>query len=65
MRRQASQGIEPWAWWDFAATATYERTGRFNEVKLSGDAKIEDGCLVLGENKASMIAAKDAGSPLS
>jgi len=50
-------GLTPWAWWDFATTGTYERTGRFNEVKLSGDAAIEGGCLVLGESKATMIAS--------
>ena len=49
--------LTPWAWWDFSTTGTYERTGRFNEVKLSGNATIQDGCLVLGENKATMIAA--------
>ena len=53
-------GLRPWAWWDFSTTGTYERTGRFNEVKLSGDATIQDGCLVLGENKATMIAASSA-----
>ncbi len=51
------EGVEPWAWWDFSATGTYERTGRFNEIKLGGDATLEDGCLVLGEDDASMIAA--------
>ncbi|NQT38694.1 MAG: LamG domain-containing protein, partial [Planctomycetes bacterium] len=42
--------LQPWAWWDFGKTGTYEKTGRFNEVKLGGDATIEDGCLVLGED---------------
>ncbi|MBN2476003.1 MAG: GH32 C-terminal domain-containing protein [Pirellulales bacterium] len=50
-------GLAPWAWWDFATTGTYERTGRFNEIKLSGDATIADGCLVLGADRATMIAA--------
>ncbi|NQT86580.1 hypothetical protein HQ560_07445, partial [bacterium] len=55
------EGIAPWAWWDFAATGTYERTGRFNEVRLSVDATLEGGCLVLGGNKATMIAASNRG----
>ncbi len=49
----------PWAWWHFGETGTYERTGRFNEVKLSGDASVEDGCLVLGVDQASMIASSN------
>ena len=49
-------GVDPWAWWDFATTGTYDKAGRFNQVKLSGDARIEDGCLVLGENRATMLA---------
>ena len=48
--------IEPWAWWDFSRTGTYDRTGRFNEVKLSGGARIEDGCLVLDDEKPVMLA---------
>jgi len=56
-------GIAPWAWWDFATTGTYERTGRFNEVKLRGDAAVEGGCLVLGENKAAMIASHTPADP--
>jgi len=55
------EGIAPWAWWDFGKTGTYERTGRFNEVKLGGETAIEDGCLVLGEGKALMIASSDRG----
>jgi beta-fructofuranosidase len=51
--------VTPWAWWHFGETGTYERTGRFNEVKLSGDASVEDGCLVLGEDRASMIASSN------
>ena len=48
--------IEPWAWWDFAATGTYDRAGRFNQVKLSGGARIEDGCLVLEGDRPAMLA---------
>ena len=55
-------GIAPWAWWDFGKTGTYEKTGRFNEIKLAGDATIEEGCLVLGEEKASMTASQSGSS---
>ncbi|MBM3323434.1 MFS transporter, partial [candidate division WOR-3 bacterium] len=48
--------IEPWAWWDFAATGTYDRAGRFNQIKLSGGARIEDGCLVLEGDRRAMLA---------
>jgi len=56
---EAVDGVEPWAWWDFATTGTYDRTGRFNQVKLSGDVKIEDGSLVLAGNRAAMLATID------
>ena len=48
--------VEPWAWWDFATTGTYDKTGRFNQVKLTGGAKIEDGCLVLSGTRPAMLA---------
>lgn len=51
---QPSAGLEPWAWWDFSSTGTYDRAGRFNQVRLSGGARIEDGCLVL-EGKSPMM----------
>jgi len=35
-----AQGVELWAWWDFADTGTYDKAGRFNQVKVSGGAKI-------------------------
>ncbi len=53
------KGVEPWAWWDFATTGTYDKTGRFNQVKVSGGAKIEDGCLVLDGSKPLMLATID------
>jgi beta-fructofuranosidase len=52
-------GIEPWAWWDFATTGTYDKAGRFNRVKLSGGARIEDGCLVLNGTRPTMLALID------
>ena len=52
-------GVRPWAWWDFATTGTYDKAGRFNQIKLSGDTRIEDGCLVLDGNRATMLATID------
>lgn len=34
-----------WAWWDFSAAGSYEKTGRFNNVALFGGARIVDGTL--------------------
>jgi beta-fructofuranosidase len=48
--------VEPWAWWDFAATGTYDRAGRFNQLRLSGGARIEGGCLVLEGDRPAMLA---------
>lgn len=56
---QPIEGIEPWAWWDFSTTGTYDRAGRFNQVKLSGGAKIEEGCLVLSGDRPAMLATID------
>ncbi len=52
-------GLEPWAWWHFATTGTYDKAGRFNQVKLSGGATIEDGCLVLSGSRPTMLATID------
>jgi len=51
--------IEPWAWWDVATTGPDDKAGRFNQVKLSGGAKIEDGCLVLSGTRPTMLASID------
>jgi beta-fructofuranosidase len=48
-------GLKPWAWWSFADEGLRERTGRFNEIKLIGDVRIDDGCLVLAGKGASVI----------
>ena len=40
--------LKPWAWWSFADEGLREKTGRFNQIQLLGDVRIEDGCLVLG-----------------
>ena len=52
-------GVEPWAWWDFARTGTYDRAGRFNRVRISGGARIEDGCLVLTGRRPTLLATID------
>ena len=49
-------GVEAWAWWDFARSGTFDRAGRFNQVTVSGGARIEDGCLVLAGGKPRMLA---------
>ncbi|MEW4565906.1 GH32 C-terminal domain-containing protein [Bremerella sp. JC770] len=54
--------IQPWAWWDFASTGTYDRMGRFNQVKLSDGVRIEDGCLVLEGSRPTMLATIDRDS---
>ena len=53
---QPIEDIEPWAWWDFSTTGTYDRVGRFNQVKLAGGARIDDGCLVLDGTRPMMLA---------
>ena len=52
-------GVQPWAWWDFATAGTYDKAGRFNQVKLSGGAKIDDGCLVLAGPRPTLLATID------
>ncbi len=47
----------PWAWWAFGDEGLREKTGRFNELRLLGDVRIADGCLVLGGNGATFMAA--------
>ena len=59
------ENIEPWACWDFADTGTYDKAGRFNQVKISGGAKIEDGCLVLAGSKPRMLATIDSDGLMS
>ena len=54
---QASGELPPWAWWSFADEGLREKTGRFNEIKLIGDVRIDAGCLVLGGDGATVITA--------
>ena len=52
---------KPWAWWSFADEGLRERTGRFTEIRLLGDVRIEDGCLVLGGKGATVISTCSGG----
>ena len=65
---QAAADLKPWAWWSFADEGLREKTGRFTEIKLIGDVHLEDGCLVLGGEGATVIttcSGGDAGQPVS
>ncbi len=60
--------LKPWAWWSFADEGLREKTGRFTEIKLIGDVRLEDGCLVLGGKGATVIttaSGSDDGKPVS
>ena len=50
--------IKPWAWWTFDGGACKDRTGRFAAARLTGGAKVENGCLVLDGAKAAFCAAR-------
>ena len=54
-------GLKPWAWWSFADEGLREKTGRFTDIKLLGDVRIEDGCLVLGGKGATVITTCSGG----
>jgi beta-fructofuranosidase len=60
---KAVKGVQLWAWWDFATGGTYDKAGRFNEVKLFGDAKIVGDSLVLAGDNAMMLASIDQTDP--
>lgn len=53
--------LKPWAWWSFADEGLREKTGRFTDIKLLGDVRIEDGCLVLGGKGATVISTCSGG----
>jgi hypothetical protein len=50
--------IKPWAWWTFEGGACKDLTGRFAAARLTGGAKVENGCLVLDGAKAAFCAAR-------
>ncbi len=47
--------VKPWAWWSFADEGLREKTGRFNEISLVGNVRLEAGCLVLSGSGATVI----------
>jgi beta-fructofuranosidase len=49
-------GPEPLVWWSFSGGSLLDETGRFGKVTVSGNVKCENGCLVLGDRQATMIA---------
>ncbi len=50
--------LKPWAWWSFADEGLREKTGRFTDIKLIGDVRIDDGCLVLNGKGATVITTR-------
>ena len=52
---KASADLKPWAWWSFADEGLREKMGRFTDIQLLGDVRIEQGCLVLNGKGASVI----------
>ncbi len=53
--------LAPWAWWSFADEGLREKTGRFTEIKLVGDVRLQDGCLGLGGKGATVISTCSGG----
>ncbi len=47
-------GVEPWAWFDFATSGLFDKAGRFNSVSFDGDVKIKEGALVLGADEGKV-----------
>ena len=62
---QSAGEPKPWAWWSFADEGLREKTGRFNEISLLGDVRIEGGCLVLPGNGATVITSSLSGDEAS
>ena len=58
---QVAADLKPWAWWSFADEGLREKTGRFTEIKLLGDVRLEDGCLVLNGKGATVITTCSGG----
>jgi sucrose-6-phosphate hydrolase SacC (GH32 family) len=49
--------IAPWAWFDFEDDQLADRTGRFTVTNVDGEARLNDGRLVLGTG-AAVVAAR-------
>jgi beta-fructofuranosidase len=54
---RAAEDLKPWAWWSFADEGLREKTGRYNQIQLTGNVRIEGGCLVLDGKGATVITA--------
>ena len=50
-------GPEPWAWWPFSSGSMQDVTGRFTDIRISGNVSIDKGCLVLGDQNATLVAS--------
>ncbi len=64
---KATSDLKPWAWWSFADEGLREKTGRFNQISLLGDVRIEDGCLVLPGKGATVFMSslsRDEKNPI-
>ena len=59
---KASDDLKPWAWWSFADEGLREKMGRFTDIQLLGDVRIEEGSLVLGGKGATVINTAHADS---
>ena len=57
LRPDSPTGPEPWAWWPFTNGSLSDKTGHFTDIRITGDVKTEDGCLILGGNHATVIAS--------
>ncbi len=53
--------VKPWAWWSFGDEGLREKMGRFTEIKLVGDVRLQDGNLVLGGKGATVITTCTGG----
>ncbi len=62
---KASKTLKPWAWWSFADQGLREMTGRFTEITLIGDVRLDKGALVLGGKGATVVSvARGVGDQL-
>jgi len=53
-------GPPPWAWWAFGTGEMRERTGRYEELRLTGDVRLGPEGLILGGDGATAIAYTQA-----
>ena len=50
-------GPEPWAWWTFTDGSLSDQTGHYSDIRITGDVRTGDGCLILGGKQATVIAS--------